>query len=365
MPSSRLLSYPNKENSDESNCHGQKRNSEFPNTVSGSVETQQGSAAENQSTNVQTIPCVELLTHTIRGAAATGIIPLRPHKTAIFAIQHIRRMRGGAQSHLMRCSDGNSYVVKFSNNPQHLRVLANEMFAAHLAEATGLPVPDTEVIEVGEWLISHTPELNIQLQGSSTIPCNAGLQFGSRYVVSPLEGQVWDFLPAIALARVRNLPTFVGMLAMDKWTGNADGRQAAFWRKMRQRRYTVAFIDQGNCFNAGYWDFPDQPLRGTFRQIEVYARVRGWDSFEPWLSRIEKMEESVIWAAAAVIPPEWYRNDANALEQLIQLLLERRALVRGLITRFRFSIQKPFPNWEEQLQAEEAPRAKSRKQLIG
>jgi hypothetical protein len=32
------------------------------------------------------------------------------------AVAQIRRMRGGAQSHLMRCADGNYYVVKFQNN---------------------------------------------------------------------------------------------------------------------------------------------------------------------------------------------------------------------------------------------------------
>jgi hypothetical protein len=31
------------------------------------------------------------------------------------AVQHIRRMRGGAQSHLMRADDGHFYVVKFKN----------------------------------------------------------------------------------------------------------------------------------------------------------------------------------------------------------------------------------------------------------
>jgi hypothetical protein len=40
-------------------------------------------------------------------------------------IEQIRRMRGGAQSHLMRSSDGHYYVVKFQNNPQHRRVLLN------------------------------------------------------------------------------------------------------------------------------------------------------------------------------------------------------------------------------------------------
>ena len=212
----------------------------------------------------------------------------------------------------MRCADGHFYVVKFRNNPQHLRVLANELLVARLAEGADLPVAATEVVEAGDWLVEHTPELNIQLAGS-TIPCQAGLQFGSRYVVSPLEGQVFDYLPIEMLERVRNRETFAGILAMDKWTGNANGRQAAFWRRMRERKYTVTFIDQGYCFNAGEWTFPDYPLRGVYARNEVYADVRGWESFEPWLSRIEKMDEDVIWRAAGEIPPEWYGSDWGAL----------------------------------------------------
>ena len=38
----------------------------------------------------------------------------------------------------MRCSDGHFYVVKFRNNPQHLRVLANEMLGAMLIEQPSL-----------------------------------------------------------------------------------------------------------------------------------------------------------------------------------------------------------------------------------
>src|SRR5277367_3549713 len=137
---------------------------------------------------------------------------------AVVAVKHLRRMRGGSQSHLMRCSDGHFYVVKFRNNPQHLRVLANEMLATRLAERAGLPVPATEVVEVDEWLVEHTPELNIQL-AHNTIRCQPGLQFGSRYVVSPLEGQVLDYLPAEMLNMVRNREAFAGMLVVDKWTG--------------------------------------------------------------------------------------------------------------------------------------------------
>ncbi|MGA9391488.1 MAG: HipA family kinase [Candidatus Sulfotelmatobacter sp.] len=255
-------------------------------------------------------------------------------------------MRGGAQGHLMRCSDGQFYVVKFRNNPQHLRVLTNEMLATRLAERAGLPVPRTEVVEVGDWLVEHTAELNIQL-AHNTIPCQPGLQFGSQYAVNPLEGRVFDYLPAEMFGLVRNLETFAGMLVVDKWTGNANGRQAAFWRKSRERKYTAAFIDQGYCFNAGEWTFPDYPLRGVYSRNEVYESVRGWESFEPWLSRVERMEEDVLWSLAGAIPPEWYGGAWDEFESLVRTLIERRGLVRELIEAFQVSPRRPFPGWRE------------------
>src|SRR5215470_17533082 len=100
------------------------------------------------------------------------------------AVQHVRRMRGGAQAHLMRARDGHFYVVKFQNNPQHLRVLANELLATRLAERVGLPVPVIEVVQVSQWLIENTAELRID-DGLRPLLCAAGLQLGSRYVCDP------------------------------------------------------------------------------------------------------------------------------------------------------------------------------------
>jgi hypothetical protein len=265
---------------------------------------------------------------------------------SIVAIQHVKRMRGGAQAHLMLCSDNHFYVVKFLNNPQHRRVLANEFLATRLAEWAGLPVPVTEVVEVSKCLVKHTADLHIQL-AHGTVPCQPGLQFASRYAVNPLTGQVLDYFPVAMLEQVRNVETFAGMLVVDKWTGNADGRQAAFWRRSRERKYTATFIDQGNCFNAGEWTFPDHPLRGVYSGNGVYAGVRGWHSFEPWLSRIEQMEKLVVWGLADEIPPEWYGGDWIALEKLISCLIVRQGIVRGLIEAFRHSVRNPFPDWHD------------------
>ena len=42
-----------------------------------------------------------------------------------------------------------------------------------------------------------------------------------------MEGQVFDYLAPEMFDRVRNLETFAGMLVVDKWTCNSNGRQAA------------------------------------------------------------------------------------------------------------------------------------------
>jgi hypothetical protein len=268
---------------------------------------------------------------------------------AVLAVQAIRRMRGGAQSQLMLGADGKLWVVKFQNNPQHVRVLANELIATRLALAAGLTVPPSEVIEVTDWLIQSTPDMCIELKHGETEKYLAGLQFASQFVGGLMPGQVVDYLPEQQLDDVRNLEEFAGMLAIDKWTGNCNGRQAVFDRRSRERRYRATFIDQGFCFNAGEWTFPDSPLRGVYARNQVYAGVVGWQSFEPWLSRIETMDAEAIWAIADVVPPEWYGGDTSVIERLMERMLVRRGLVRELICSFRDSSRAPFPLWEKKL----------------
>jgi hypothetical protein len=165
-------------------------------------------------------------------------------------------------------------------------VLANEFLASRIAAAAGLTVPEAELVEVSSWLVENTPELEIDL-GRTRVRCQAGLQFGSRFVGGLMPGQVVDYLPEEQMAEVRNLGEFAGILALDKWTGNANGRQAVFTRRQRERRYRAVFIDFGYCFHAGEWRFEDAPLRGVYYRNDVYREITGWESFEPWLTRLE------------------------------------------------------------------------------
>ena len=130
------------------------------------------------------------------------------------ALEQIRRMRGGAQSHLMRCDDGNYYVVKFQNNPQHRRVLVNELLGTRLAGRLGLPTVPAEIVEVSDELIRLTPELAMELP-RWRVPCQPGLQFGLRYPVDPRRIALHDLLPEERLREVENLHDFAGMLVFD------------------------------------------------------------------------------------------------------------------------------------------------------
>jgi len=262
----------------------------------------------------------------------------------IYAVQHIRKLRGGSQAHLIRASDGQYYVTKFKNNPQDIRILACEYLGTRIGRLLGLPMPEVKIIDVSEWLITNTPELRIDTAGLS-IPCATGLQLGIRYAADPELDQIFDYLPEGMLGRLSNRSDFPLVLAFDKWTCNSDGRQAVFVKRRGSRLYNAIFIDQGYCFNAGSWDFPDQPLRGVYARNSVYAAVTSWQSFEPVLSRIEQIRFEELHAIAEEIPEEWYQHDSDGLNRLLNALCDRRTLIRDLITAFRNSSRNPFPNW--------------------
>jgi hypothetical protein len=311
----------------------------------------------------------------------------------IKALEQIRRMRGGAQSHLMRCSDESYYVVKFQNNPQHRRILVNELLGTRLASRLGLPTAPVEVVEVGAELIRLTPELCIELPRSRT-PCAAGLQFGSRYPGDPRQMALHDFLPDEKLREVRNLHDFAGMLVFDKWACNTNGRQTVFFEEAarasgltpgaaeaglasgleprvgrgeaargtsprggtqpegvreeagRGWAYRTVMIDQGFCFNAGEWNFPDAPLRGLYARSRVYEGVTGMDSFGPWLERLDKrITEKVLAKLAEEIPPAWYEDDYDAVLRLLEQLQQRKPRVEELILSAKSSNRQPFAGW--------------------
>jgi hypothetical protein len=265
-------------------------------------------------------------------------------------------MRGGAQAHLIEAEDGHFYVVKFVNNPQHRRILINEWLACAFLRYLQIHVPDTAVVELTEDFIATTPDLYITL-GNSRQSIAPGLHFGSRMAVHPDRVAIFDFLPDTLLNKVENRSDFLGMLAFDKWVGNADSRQAVFFRA-RAKSWTplkgetpgrlgffAQMIDHGFAFSGASWQFQDFPLQGLYFRTSIYDEVHSLDSFQPWLSIVENFPVEVIDSAWKEIPRSWLDSDEDALLELLEGLVKRRTRVPELIGEIRRKRTTAFANW--------------------
>jgi hypothetical protein len=256
-----------------------------------------------------------------------------PEAARVVALEHVCRMRGGSQAQLLRCAEQSHYVVKFQNNPQGVRILANELLGTLLARRLGLPVPEVAIVDVCRGLIAHTDEMVIELRQGST-PLRPGLCFGSRYPHGAGElSVVYDRLPDECMARVENLTDFAGALVFDVWTCNTDHRQALFVRDRQLSSYRALMIDQGGCFNGAKWDFPDFPLGGLYLHPAIRTCLRRDGALEPWLERLEQeIDELDLTRAAEEIPPKWYGCNETLFRRLLDQLNKRRPRVRSLIS---------------------------------
>src|SRR5579862_6392523 len=139
----------------------------------------------------------------------------------INATRLIRKMRGGAQAHLLQCDDGHFYVVKFRENPQHRRILINEWIASAFLSHLRISTPPVAMVSLSAGFLEANPDVYIQL-GSRHQAVEPGRHFGSRYPGDPAKIMVYDFLPDTLLDKVANASEFLGVLAFDKWMSNAD-----------------------------------------------------------------------------------------------------------------------------------------------
>lgn len=268
----------------------------------------------------------------------------------------IRKMRGGAQSHLLEADDGCFYIVKFQNNPQHRRILVNELVSYVFLRYLQVSAPEIALIEIGDDFLRASPELSMTL-GTRSLPVMPGWHFGSRYPGDPGRMVVYDFLPDALLPQVTNLAEFAGVLVFDKWMANADGRQCIFHRalvrdwspvavaKPSRPAFVVRMIDHGFVFNGPSWDFTGSPLLGLYPRKVVYENIHSLDDFQPWLDHVVHFPEDVVDRAYKQVPPEWVEGEEDEFECLLESLLKRRKRVPDLICEARGSRVNPFPNW--------------------
>ena len=264
-------------------------------------------------------------------------------QSRVDATQFIGKLRGATQSVLTRCSNDCYYVVKFTNNPEGLIAILSEVITARLGSHLGLPMPSFEYIHVGKWLLDHSPDIRISVGGTST-NYDPGLHFGSKTPCRS-EGANGLCLPSpLLIARIADPATFAGALVLDAWTGGADRREVIFARSALSGPSQPQFIDHHQSFNG--WDDPFRSPNSTphYFRTEFYDFIRGWLSFEPWLSIAETTNSNTLHALVRNVAPEWHVSQSFQ-DAIVTHLIRRQRLIRSQIAHLRDRETSLFLNW--------------------
>jgi hypothetical protein len=263
-------------------------------------------------------------------------------------------MRGRAQAHLIEASDGEFYVLKSTNNPQHRRTLINEWLSCAFLRHLDIFVPETRLIEITPEFAAKQADFSLGSRHASIPP---GIHFGSRLAVNPTQTAIFDFLPDRLLSQLENRQDFLGALVFDTWVGNSDARQAVFFRTRRKKEPDLTttqpdptdlwaqMIDHGHAFDGPNWCYQDSACQGLYFRTSVYVDVQSIDSFGPWLERVNNFPHEIVETARKEIPEEWIQGDGHELERLLDRLLQRRSCVPDLISQVHRNRPLAFANW--------------------
>lgn len=275
-----------------------------------------------------------------------------PVPRSVTAQGFVRKMRGEAQAHLLSANDGRCYVVKFSNNPQGHRILVNELIGSLLLRALGIATPEVVLMHVDEQLLQDNPEVYFRAAQNGKAPVMPGIHLGSQYPSAKGTLAIYDFLPDCILPRVENRDHFFGALVFDKWTSNADRRQAIFFRRrvahedgsLPANPWVTQMIDNGQIFQGREWTFHDSPIQGLYGRTIVYGNKPSLADCKPWLSALLDLSTDIFDEILSLVTPSWISGHESDLQHLLVRLAHRREHVPQLVRESMATVRNPREN---------------------
>lgn len=260
-------------------------------------------------------------------------------KDSVFVTRFLRKLRGGSQPILVEASDGFTYVVKFSNNPQGQNVLFNEAMGTELYRSVDLPVPVWRQLNITEEFLNQTPRCWIESAEGFVKP-DAGVCFGSRYLGR--QGvRLWEILPGSAFQRVENKDDFHLAWILDICASHTDNRQAVFEDHL-DGIYAV-FVDHGHLFSGadGLVRRP-KPSASAYLDLRIYDRNQDHHGVD--IAKVVlNINVDKLWRRAQQLPIEWLTDTAlRNFAECLGVLSDRKA-VQGIV-----ELTAGFPDKKDQ-----------------
>ncbi len=235
-------------------------------------------------------------------------------KKFAFVTRHIRNLRGGSQPILAQASDGQFYVVKFTNNLQGPNVPFNESMGSELYWPCGLMVPSWKPLLVTNAFLDQNQDCWMRTPEGRFRP-DSGLCFGSRFLGG--NGvRLLEILPGTSFKLVRNRKDFWLAWLIDICAGHADNRQAIFL-EAAEGGLDAFFVDNGHLFGGPKGELQPHFLASRYLDPRIYQSVTLHE-----LRAFQKIAESIdvdrLWHRIQELPDNW--KTASALDGFEQCL---------------------------------------------
>jgi hypothetical protein len=263
--------------------------------------------------------------------------------TRLHAYRFVQKMRGGAQSTLVDTGEG-CFVVKWSQNAQHRRVLINEAVCSELLRRLGVASPSWSWIHVDRVFLQNNPQIRIERPRGYTA-IEPGWHFGSRYPVDPDREAVYDFLPSRIVEKVTNRWDFLKILVFDVWVDNRDQRQAVFFRSAN-RGLRVEMIDHGHAlgFDGVEWCSSGELVRDLYPGTwALHTSVQAPERYDQAIAAIREVTREYLTRLCSMVPPEWIQDDAALLSRQFDRLIGRGLSLSESVAGARARILRPHP----------------------
>jgi hypothetical protein len=272
-------------------------------------------------------------------------------KSSVFVSQYIRNLRGGSQPILVQASDGQHYVVKFTNNLQGANLPFNESIGNELYRACGLVVPSWKPLFVSDTFLDQNQDCWIQTPEGRLRP-NSGPCFGSRFLGG--EGiRLLEILPGNSFKRIRNLQSFWLAWLIDICSQHADNRQAIF-QEDAKGRLNAFFVDHGHMFGGPKGELAPRFQASHYLDFRIYHHV-----CSKHLLDFQKIAGSLnvekLWRQIQELPDDWKTTSALNRFTLCLDRLSTPSLVQNILDTMVDAQQKVHGCGDNNPQSERKP----------
>jgi hypothetical protein len=251
---------------------------------------------------------------------------------------------GVTKPYYIACDDGEIYAVKFKQNPEGARVLANEFVCAELAQKLYLTTPIPSTIQISREFIKDYSGIISEHIGSDI---QSGLHFGTMQIK-----KAFQITNTRMIKSASNIDIVPEILIFDQLVCNTDRDRNGGNLLFDFAKNEIVVLDHSHAFDLGaIWDAAQLRHRigNPFFLFDSYGYVykklipfiSGNNPFHSIISKLKGISNEAIWHIISNIPDEW---DVSELDKraLHNYIIDRKERIHEVLTL----MQPMLPRWK-------------------